>query len=107
VSRGIPSNKFPAGWCCYLLLCSDGSYYCGITTELKQRVRDHASGKGSGYTKGAKPIALVWYEPHPNRSSAARRERQMKNWSHGKKKGLAEGRPQFKGIGAPVWVSLD
>ena len=50
--------EFPPGWHCYLLLCAPGSYYCGITSNLADRIRDHASGKGSGYTKKVKPIAL-------------------------------------------------
>ena len=24
---------FPSSWCRYLLLCSDGSYYCGIASN--------------------------------------------------------------------------
>jgi len=88
---------FPAGWSCYLLLCQDGSYYCGITEDLGQRLRDHASGKGSTYTKGTKAEALVWFEFHPNRKSAARRERKIKKWGRKKKQSLAAG---------GVWVSL-
>jgi len=88
---------FPAGWSCYLLLCQDRSYYCGITEDLGQRLRDHASGKGSKYTKGTKAMALVWFEHHPKRESAARREREIKKWTRKKKQALAA---------AGVWVSL-
>ena len=98
--------EFPSGWCCYLLLCSDGSYYCGITSDLAGRIRDHSSGKGSGYTKGFKPISLVWYESHSNRHSAAERERQIKSWNHDKKRGLAEGEKRYLGMGKRMMVSL-
>jgi putative endonuclease len=108
VSRGT-LKKFPIlphGWCCYLLLCSDGSYYCGITSNLLHRIRDHASGKGGTYTKAMKPVALVWYCTEPNRHAAAKREQQIKRWGNEKKQKLASGDPAFSGIGSPVSVSL-
>jgi putative endonuclease len=98
--------EFSRGWYCYLLHCSDGSYYCGIASNLKQRIRDHSSGKGSGYTKGSRPIALVWYETRTGPDHAAAREKQIKAWSHDKKKRLAEGKPEFAGFGTRVAVSL-
>jgi putative endonuclease len=98
--------EFPPGWCCYLLLCSDDSYYCGITSNLVQRVRDHSSGKGSGYTKGVKPVALVWYESHEDRHGAAGREKQIKGWSREKKERLANGHSEFEEVRACVQVSL-
>jgi putative endonuclease len=106
VSRGTVLPDFPRGWYCYLLLCIDGTYSCGLTKNLGQRLRDHASGKGSGYTKGTKPVALVWYERHDNRGTAAQRERPLKKWSHSKKKDLVEGRLRFASSGTNVWVSL-
>jgi predicted GIY-YIG superfamily endonuclease len=89
--------NLPQGWCCYLLLCEDGSYYCGLTGDLKQRVLDHTSAKGSKYTRGIKPKALVWFENHPSRERAARREREIKKWGRTKKEILAR---------SGVWVSL-
>jgi predicted GIY-YIG superfamily endonuclease len=100
------SFDFPPGWHCYLLLCSDGSYYCGITSYLSDRIRDHSTGKGSGYTKGFKPVSLVCYEVHRDRRSAALREKQIKSWSHEKKQGLAEGNSRYDGMGIRVTVSL-
>ena len=100
VSEGplaFPST-FPSGWASYLLLCSDGSFYCGTTRHLRVRLTDHASGKGSIYTKKKMPLALVWFEPHPSRNSAAAKEREIKKWGRTKKKSLAEA--------AGVWVSL-
>jgi len=82
---------FPEGWCCYLLLCEDGSYYCGLTGDLRHRLLDHASGKGSKYTRGTKPTALVWFEHYSSRELAARREREIKTWGRKKKDLLAKG----------------
>jgi putative endonuclease len=90
-----------------LLLCEDGSYYTGITSNLRKRLLDHASGRGSGYTKGTKPIALIWFECHGDRSSASQRERQLKRWSHAKKKALTVGKLKFEDSTRRAWVSLD
>ena len=108
MSRGTLQNipELPTGWCCYLLLCSDGSYYCGITSNLLHRIRDHASGKGGTYTKGTKPLALVWYSSERDRHAAARREQQIKGWGKGKKQKLAGGDPALTEMGSPVLVSL-
>ena len=95
---------FPTGWCCYLLLCGDGGYYCGISEDLRQRCKDHVCGKGSRQTRSKRPLALVWYEDHPDAPSARRRERQIKNWGHAKKEALSKGRLQ---IGRAVWIPLD
>jgi len=95
----------PSGWCCYLLSCSDGSYYCGATSNLARRIRDHFSGRGSGYTKKLKPVALVWYESHSDRHQATVREKQIKSWGREKKKRLADGKTGL--LRGTVVVSLD
>ena len=107
VSRGAKPSELPTGWCCYLLLCADGSYYCGIASDLNIRLQHHAAGKGGKHSRAVRPRGLVWYEAHPNRKSAAARERQIKHWSHAKKQSLAEGRPPYDSLGTRLWVSLD
>ena len=89
-----------------MLRCVDGSYYCGLASNLNHRLIHHASGKGSGYTKRNRPVALVWYERHDNRGPAAARERQLKNWSHAKKKELASGESDAFSLGHGLWVPL-
>jgi putative endonuclease len=85
------SPILPTEWCTYLLICEDGSYYVGSTEDLTQRIRDHTSGEGSGYTKGTRPKILAWYESHQDKKSAYARERQIKGWSRAKKNALARG----------------
>ena len=34
-------------WLVYLLRCSDGSLYPGITNDLPKRLKAHAAGRGS------------------------------------------------------------
>ena len=55
----------------------DGSYYVGSTNNLKDRVRRHNEGRVT-YTKPRCPWKLVYSEEHPDRSSAARRESEIK-----------------------------
>ncbi len=75
-------------WFVYLLRCSDGSLYAGVTTDPLRRLREHNSGKGSAYTRARRPVLLVFQERHPSRSSALRREAEIKRWPHLKKERL-------------------
>ena len=44
----------------YLLLCGDGSYYCGYTVDMARRLAAHRSGKGAKYTRARGPLTLVY-----------------------------------------------
>lgn len=72
----------------YLLECKDGSLYTGVTTDVERRFAEHTSGIGSHFTraKGAKKI--VYTEQHPDRSSAQKREAEIKSWPRAKKLAL-------------------
>ena len=65
-------------WCVYLLRCSDGTLYTGITNDLARRLAAHARGRGARYTRGRGPFALVHAEPARTRSEALRREHALK-----------------------------
>ncbi|GIW78195.1 MAG: UPF0213 protein [Gemmatales bacterium] len=67
-----------ASWYVYILKCADGSLYTGATTDLTRRLCEHLAGQASRYTRGRLPVQLVYYEKHPNRSSAFRREAEIK-----------------------------
>jgi putative endonuclease len=97
---------FPPGWCTYMLICIDGSYYVGLTNDLAQRIHDHSSGKGPSYTKGTTPRLLAWFESHPNRDAAAAREKQLKGWNRTKKHALARAELQLGPAAHNVWLSL-
>ena len=81
---------------CYILECSDGSYYVGVTDDPDQRLREHNDGKGADWTAARRPVRLVWTEEHPTLSSARRRENQLKRWSHVKKAALVAGSPRLR-----------
>lgn len=80
-------------WCCYLLQCADGSLYAGITNALDRRVARHNAGSASKYTRGRRPVRLVWCEPARDRAAASRREAALKRLPRAAKQALARQRP--------------
>jgi putative endonuclease len=75
----------------YILQCCDGTYYTGITTNLKERFNQHLLGMGSNYTKERLPLKLVYFEEFQNIEYAFMREKQVQNWSQLKKEALIQG----------------
>lgn len=75
-------------WHVYLLRCADGTLYCGITTDLKRRVAEHNRGDGARYTRGRRPVELVYAETAEDRSEAARREYEIKQMRRTQKEAL-------------------
>jgi len=76
----------------YLLQCKDGSIYTGITTDLQRRLHEHRNGKGGAYTKAKRGDKILFSEEYPDRSSALKREAQIKRWSRKAKLALIKGR---------------
>ena len=79
----------------YILKCKDGSLYTGITTDLERRFNEHKKGIASNYTAAKKAMGLVYSEEHPDRSSASKRESEIKNWKREKKLELIKARKKF------------
>jgi putative endonuclease len=77
-------------WQVYILLCSDGSLYTGISTEVKRRVAQHAAGTGAKYFRGRSPCQIVYLESGHDRSSASRREMAIKKMSLTEKRSLLD-----------------
>lgn len=73
----------------YLIECGDGSVYTGITTNVGRRFREHKAGKGGAYTRAKKAKKILYSERRSNRSSALKREAEIKSWSRIKKLALA------------------
>jgi len=66
------------GWLVYMIHCSDDSLYTGITNDLEKRFQQHAEGKGAKYFRGRQPIEVVYMEQGHDRSSASKREAEIK-----------------------------
>lgn len=65
-------------WYIYILECSDGTLYTGITTDVNRRLLEHNSGKGAKYTKVRRPVALKALFEAKNRSEASKEEYRIK-----------------------------
>ena len=63
---------------CYILECSDGTYYTGWTTNPTRRTMQHNAGCGAKYTRSHRPVRLVYVEEYPDKSAALKRERAIK-----------------------------
>ena len=72
-------------WFLYLLECSNGAYYAGITHDVEARFSTHVSGKGARYTRANPPIRIIASKSYPDRSSASVAEAQLKNRPRNKK----------------------
>ena len=82
----MPAEK----WLVYMILASDRSLYTGITTDIKRRWRQHSGHikGGARFFRGRKPLKLVYIETSSNRSSASRREAEIKKLSRQQKLAL-------------------
>ncbi len=76
-------------WHVYIILCSDDSYYTGITTHMERRFVQHATGRGAKYFRGREPRQVVYLESGHTRSSAGRREAEIKGLTRAAKATLA------------------
>jgi putative endonuclease len=76
---------------CYLLLCADGTYYCGHTDDMEKRLAQHQSGVFAGYTFKRRPVKLVWNDAFQTRDDAKAAEKRIKGWSRAKKQALIAG----------------
>jgi putative endonuclease len=66
-------------WYIYILRCADQSLYTGVTNDLERRLEEHNNGCAAArYTRGRRPVSLVYFETAANRSIACRREYQIK-----------------------------
>jgi len=71
----------------YLLRCKDNSLYCGQTNDIKKRIEEHtiSKTKSAKYTKGRRPIKLVYWEKYKTLSQALKREYKIKQLTKKKK----------------------
>ncbi|MSS01472.1 GIY-YIG nuclease family protein [Floccifex porci] len=69
----------------YILECCDKSLYTGYTNHLEKRIKAHNEGKGAKYTKGRRPVSLVYFESFQTKSEALKREYAIKQFSRKKK----------------------
>lgn len=69
----------------YIVRCSDDTLYTGWTTNIERRIKCHNSGKGAKYTRCRLPVELVYFETFEDKSTALKREYEIKQLSRDKK----------------------
>ena len=89
--NGAGSGMADGAWV-YILRCSDGSYYVGITrTSLESRIAQHNAGAFQGYTVTRRPVELIFSQWFDRITDAIENERKLKKWSRAKKEALIRG----------------
>ena len=80
-------------WVVYLLRCADDSLYTGVARDLERRLQQHNGelAGGARYTRGRRPVSLLWSEACASRSVAQQREAAIKKLSRREKLRLASG----------------
>ena len=74
----------------YILECGDRSLYTGITKDMQRRFQQHVDGKGGHYTSSKNVLRIAYTEEHPDRSSALKREAEIKKWTRKEKLNLIQ-----------------
>lgn len=76
----------------YILECSDGTFYTGLTNDLSRRLAEHKSGAiPCSYTHVRRPVELMFFEEFNDINNAILLEKRIKGWSRKKKEALIEG----------------
>ncbi len=86
-----PGAAAGAAWSLYILECSDGSFYTGVTNDLDRRLRAHQEGTASRYTRTRRPVVLLHREECGDRARALSRECAVKALSRKLKEKLIRG----------------
>jgi putative endonuclease len=80
-------------WLVYLLECADGTYYCGIATDMVRRLEQHNGilPGGAKYTRTRRPVKLLAYRECKDKREACRLEYAVKAATRGKKLNVLSG----------------
>ena len=72
-------------WTVYIIETSENSYYTGITMDIKRRFDEHSNGKGAKFFNTCIPLKVIYQETGHTRSSASKREAEIKSLTHAEK----------------------
>jgi putative endonuclease len=74
-------------WHVYILQCADATLYTGITKDLQRRLQQHNGEQAGGpkYTRGRRPVCLMWSKEAPNHGVALQQEITIKKLSRREK----------------------
>ena len=75
----------------YILECSDGLFYTGVTNDIERRYDEHLQGVDPKcFTYKRRPVILKYHEIFTDINQAISREKQIKGWSRKKKQALID-----------------
>ena len=87
-------------WYTYIIKCKDETFYTGVTTNLKRRIEEHNdSVLGAKYTKGRRPVKLVYSTRRKNKSLAQKEECRIKRLPRAEKLKIIH--PSSRVLGTP------
>ena len=75
----------------YIVECRDGSYYTGYTLDINRRIVLHNTGKGAKYTRGRRPVKLIWRREYKYFKKAILEEKRIKRLTRLQKETLVYG----------------
>lgn len=79
----------------YLLRCTDGSLYTGITTDYQRRLSEHGGKRGAKYTHSHPPSHLERVWRTSSRALASRLEHRLKALTRAQKEQLVRDASQL------------
>jgi len=88
--RNLREAKRINSWSVYMVECSDGTIYTGISNNVSKRISNHNDGKGAKYTRARLPVVLKWSQSCENKSEASKLEYKIKKLSRKQKLKLIE-----------------
>lgn len=88
-------------WIVYIVECSDGSLYTGITNDMERRLEEHNEGRGAKYTKHRGPVTVRYTEHQDRKGAALTREAAIKSLRREDKLALIAAQPGPNGA-API-----
>jgi len=88
----LPWPEIVPGWRVYILRCADDTLYTGVAADLQRRLRQHNGELAGGprYTRGRRPVQLLWSEAAASRGAAQQREAAIRKLDRAGKLALAE-----------------
>jgi putative endonuclease len=93
------NRSMPSGFVYILASKRNGTLYIGVTSNLLDRMEQHAKGEGSVFVRKYGVNQLVYFEEYALYADAIRRETNLKRWKRAWKVELIEKHN-------PPWIDL-
>ncbi|KII75926.1 GIY-YIG nuclease family protein [Vibrio renipiscarius] len=97
------ANNTATHWSVYFVRTRSNRLYCGITTDVSRRFKQHCDGTGAKALRGHGPLVLAWHHSAGHdRSTASKVEYQLKQIAKSRKEALIEGKVTLDDILAGI-----